>query len=123
MHQTLIRLYADPDGESHIDEQQIELEPTAYAPPAPDVYLSRPMAAVAAAFLHVPAGWIGTWHVAPRRQLFVVLSGEIEVEMSDGARKVGTPGMVALLEDTTGRGHVTRALGSTFARAVVVPLA
>lgn len=123
MRQTLQRLYSDPDGESHIDEQHIELEPAAYAPPAPDVFLSRPLAAVAAAFLQVPAGWTGTWHVAPRRQLFVVLSGELEVEMSDGTRRSGTPGMVALLEDTTGQGHITRAVGDIPASALVVPLA
>jgi uncharacterized cupin superfamily protein len=60
--------------------------------------------------------------VTPRRQLFVVLSGEVEVEMSDGTRRTGTPGMVALLEDTTGRGHVTRTVGDAPVNALAVRL-
>jgi hypothetical protein len=116
-------LYADPSGESHLDTLEAELAATPYAPPAPDVFLSRPMPAAAAVFLSAPAGWTGTWHVSPRRQLFVVLSGEIEVEMSDGTLERSGPGAVALLEDTTGRGHITRVIGDGPVEALVVPLA
>ena len=122
MRKAYFHLYADPSGESHLDTLEAELAATPYAPPAPDVFLSRPMPAAAAVFLSAPAGWTGTWHVSPRRQLFVVLSGEIEVEMSDGTLKRSGPGAVALLEDTTGRGHITRVIGDGPVEALVVPL-
>ena len=101
----------------------VTLTSTPYAPPAPDLYLSQPFPAAAAAFLVFPAGWSGTWHVTPRRQLLVVLSGEIEVETADrGVRRAG-PGTVGLLEDTTGGGHITRVVGDQPVETLVVPLA
>jgi Cupin domain len=123
MRKAYFHLYTDPSGESHLETLEAELAATPFAPPAPDLFLSQPMPAAAAAFLMAPAGWSGTWHVAPRRQLFVVLSGEIEVEMSDGTVQRSGPGTVALLEDTTGRGHITRVIGDAPVEALVVPLA
>jgi len=123
MRKAYFHLYSDPTGASHIETLHDELTATPYAPPAPDVFLSRPMPAAAAVFLCAPAGWTGTWHVSPRRQLFVVLSGEVEVEMSDGTVERSGPGAVALLEDTTGRGHITRVIGGAPVEALVVPLA
>jgi len=123
MRKRYFHFYTDPSGESHLETLEAELAATPYAPPAPDVFLSRPMPAAAAVFLCAPAGWSGTWHVSPRRQLFVVLSGEIEVEMSDGTVERSGPGAVALLEDTTGRGHITRVIGDATVEALVVPLA
>jgi len=123
MRKRYFHFYTDPSGESHLETLEAELAATPYAPPAPDVFLSQPMPAAAAVFLCAPAGWSGTWHVSPRRQLFVVLSGEIEVEMSDGTVERSGPGAVALLEDTTGRGHITRVIGDATVEALVVPLA
>jgi quercetin dioxygenase-like cupin family protein len=123
MRKAYFRLFSDQSGASHLETLEAELTATPYAPPAPDVFLSRPMPAAAAVFLSAPAGWSGTWHVSPRRQLFVVLSGEIEVEMSDGTVERSGPGTVALLEDTTGRGHMTRVIGENAVEALVVPLA
>lgn len=122
MRKEYLHLFSDIGGASHIETVQLDLAPAPYAPPAPDVYLSPIMPAAAAAFLAVPAGWSGTWHVSPRRQLFVVLSGELEVEMSDGAVRRSGPGTVALLDDTTGRGHITRVIGEATVEALVVPL-
>jgi hypothetical protein len=123
VRKTYFRLFTDQTGASHLETLQAELTATPYAPPAPDVFLSRPMPAAAAVFLSAPPGWTGTWHVSPRRQLFVVLTGEIEVEMSDGTIERSGPGAVALLEDTTGRGHITRVIGEGPVEALVVPLA
>ena len=58
--------------------------------------------------------------VAPDR---TPLSGEVEVEMSDGTVERSGPGAVALLEDTTSRGHITRVIGDAAVEALVVPLA
>ncbi|HXL17889.1 MAG TPA: hypothetical protein VN961_10255 [Streptosporangiaceae bacterium] len=81
MRKRYFHLFSDPSGASHLETLEAELTATPFAPPAPDLFLSRPMPAAAAAFLSAPAGWSGTWHVSPQRQLFIVLSGEVEVEM------------------------------------------
>jgi quercetin dioxygenase-like cupin family protein len=123
MRKKYFHLFSDPSGASHLETLEAELTATPFAPPAPDLFLSPAMPAAAAVFLSAPAGWSGTWHVSPQRQLFVVLSGEIEVEMSDGTVERSGPGAVALLEDTTGRGHITRVIGDAAVEALVVPLA
>ncbi len=61
-------------------------------------------------------------HPAPRPQFVVHLEGEIELEVSDGeVRRVG-PETVVLVDDTTGEGHITRSLGATPRRTLMIPL-
>jgi hypothetical protein len=114
--------FADADGESHVEELDVGLESTAFAPPAPDVFLSGPVSAVAFAYLTLPAGWDGGWHPTPLRQLYVQLKGMVEGQVSDGTVVRLGPGDVVLLEDTTGRGHVTRVLGDANSEALVIAL-
>jgi hypothetical protein len=47
-------------------------------------------------------------HNAPRRLLIVQLDGTVEVEVSDGEVRRFGPGSALVVEDTTGKGHVTR---------------
>src|SRR5688500_396504 len=59
-----------------------------------------------------PLAWASTWHPAPRRQLYLQLSGTLEVRVSDGRVRQFSPNSLILLEDTTGKGHCARVLGS-----------
>ena len=52
----------------------------------------------------------------------VLLTGEKEVGVSDGEKRFGRPGTFMLFEDTKGKGHTSRAIGSTDATAVIVRL-
>jgi len=61
------------------------------------------------------------WHPAPRRQLVCVLSGELEIEASDGQTRKLRAGGTMLVEDTSGRGHITRISEETVVIYVVVP--
>ncbi len=105
------RLYADDRGESHFGDVDLGLTPVDFAPPAPPLNLA-PLFPVSRCFLlGGPADWAGdTWHPTPRRQLFCVLQGELDVMTSDGQTRRFAPGGVVLLEDTTGAGHATRAV-------------
>jgi hypothetical protein len=51
------------------------------------------------------------WHTAPRKQFAIDMTGELEVELSSGARQKIGAGDLVFLEDTTGKGHVTRPAG------------
>ncbi len=46
--------------------------------------------------------------MAPQRQYIVLLDGAIEIETSDGERRIFRGGNILLVEDTSGRGHRTR---------------
>ena len=101
-----VRLFADSDGASHIEEGlSVEMEQTNFVPPAPPIAVSALQPAVAYAFLCVPRRYFGDWHPSPKRQWLVFISGQMEFETSDGQRYLGRPGSVVLLEDTHGPGH------------------
>ena len=117
-----LRLYADEEGESHVGEMAASFAMADYAPPAPAFGVSPPVAAARYIFVDFPAGWTSGLHPAPRRQLFVVLSGRGEGGTSTGQTIVLGPGDVLLMEDTTGRGHSARALDGAGARAPMVHL-
>ena len=116
------RLFTDAAGASRFDEVEVSLAATDFAPPAPPMDMSAPMAAGQFVFLQVPAGWVGEMHPSPRRQLSVVLSGVMEVTAGGGEPRVFGPGGFFLMEDTTGAGHATRALGDEDLRMAITAL-
>ena len=63
------------------------------------------------------------WHTGPARQFVITLSGRSEVEVSGGVHVVTSPGHINLIEDTTGKGHVTRNFGPEDRIALTIPLA
>ena len=117
-----IRVYPDADSESHFEDAVMEFKSVDFAPPAPPLDLSSFSQATQFGFLRAPAGWEGDWHPTPCRQWIIYLTGEIEVEVSDGEiRRLG-PGSITLVEDTTGKGHRSRVVGDSEVLAVVVQL-
>ena len=117
-----VRLYTDEQGESHFQDQSETLHPFDFAPPAPLVNLSSAKPASQVIFLGAPTGWTSDLHPAPRRQYFCFLSGEVEITVSDGETRLFKPGAVLLLEDTTGKGHISRLVSEEELLAVVVQL-
>ena len=63
------------------------------------------------------------WHTGPARQFVITLSGSSEVEVSGGVHVAAGPGHINLIEDTTGKGHVTRNFGPEDRIALTIPLA
>ena len=118
----LTRLYCDTEGESHFEDVEVAFNLVDFAPPAPPVSLSSFSPAAQYGFLKSPVGWYGDWHPTPARQIMFYLAGEIEAEVSDGEIRCFGPGSVALVEDTTGRGHKSRVVGDTEALLAVVQL-
>ncbi len=116
------RVYADSKGTSHFEDRDLELAEVDFVPPAPPLFLSAFKRASQIAFCRLPADWFGDWHPTPHHQFFFFLSGEIEVEVSDGKVHRFGPGSVVQLEDIGGKGHVTRVIGSEDVLAAVVQL-
>ena len=117
-----LRLYADENGESHFEELEAEFDMALYAPPAPAFGVSAPVGTTRYVMVHFPARWDSELHPAPRRQLFVMLSGRFQGQTSGGAVRDLGPGDVILMEDTTGKGHAARTLDGTEVHALMVHL-
>jgi len=116
------RIYCDADGESHFEDVTVSVAPVDFAPPAPPLNLAAPIATERAILCTIPAAWIGDWHPAPRCQFFFQLTGELEVTVTDGEIRRFFAGSLVLLEDTKGKGHLTRVVGSTEVDAVFVQM-
>ncbi len=106
------RLYHDAEGESHWAEVPVEMRPTTFAPPSPKIGLSKFNNASRYAFLRFPEGWEGKWHTSPEKQMLIIISGELEIEASDGVAHRFPTGYAVMLEDTEGKGHLTRVVGN-----------
>jgi Cupin domain len=117
-----LRVYTDQHGESHVEDIAVEMSLTEFAPPAPPVDLSSGTPSMNVLFLGFPVGWDSPPHPTPRRQFVFVLAGEIEGAVSDGEVRRSGPGSVFLLEDTWGKGHITRNVGNAPALVAIVQL-
>lgn len=108
-----LRICSTPDGESYFEESEISFDTINYAPPAAPLGVSQPVAAGQYVIIKVPRNWDGGMHPAPRRQLMVVLSGADEIIASDGSSHTLFPGDTLLMEDTKGKGHISKCSGET----------
>ena len=109
---TYARVYAGTDGVTHFQDSPIRMKPGVYVPGIPLVDSAPPWPATMLTFSRLEPGYTSDWHPAPRRQFVVLLTGAVEVTVSDGETRPFGPGSVFLVEDTAGAGHRTRALES-----------
>ena len=96
------RMYTDSGGKARWEE--IDLMKTPEWTKGLDVTTVR--------FSAREPGVLQDWHPAPQRQFVFILSGRLEIGFEDGSKKVFGPGDARLVEDTTGKGHTTIALGN-----------
>lgn len=113
----ITRVYATPDGVSHFEDVDVPL-----AEAGPIGRLSRPEEARHVVFRETAPDYDYDWHPAPARQYIVLLDGEIEIEVGDGATRRFRGGDVLLVEDTAGRGHRTRTVDGKRRRSLFVTL-
>ncbi|MDA1257607.1 MAG: hypothetical protein O3C10_07165 [Chloroflexi bacterium] len=110
------RVYTGGDGESHFEDVEIALHPTATGA------LSDPQDATSIIFRETGGDYDLDFHTAPRRQYVINLFGSVEIEVGDGSKRVLGPGDVLLAEDTTGHGHISRAVAGQVRHSIFVTL-
>jgi hypothetical protein len=105
----IARIYADDRDESHFAAGEVPLSGVSLFPQLPPFLVSRRTGANPVKLFAIPASLsVFDLHTAPERQLAVSLNGWVEYETSDGEIRRCEPGEIVLVEDTTGRGHITR---------------
>ena len=116
---SVTRLYTASDGLTHADTVEIKMAPTTmYA----EAEASQAVKASEAQFFRLPKGKVQDWHNPAHRQYVVTLSGRGEVEIAGGQKILLSPGRIVLLENVTGKGHITRSTGSEDLTFFAVPL-
>jgi quercetin dioxygenase-like cupin family protein len=112
----MTHLFTGPDGQTHAEEIEAKFTPGTNN----EVYK---LLATSGAELHRAApGTVIDWHTAPRRQYVITLSGQGEIEVAGGKKFHVGPGHIDLVEDTTGKGHITRVIGNEERVTLQLPL-
>jgi quercetin dioxygenase-like cupin family protein len=107
------RMWSDANGVSHFEEIDLKDKPD----------WVKGVATTQLSFREWKVGEFYDWHPAPRRQFVIILSGQLEVILGDGTKRLLNPGDLRLVEDTTGKGHQTRTVGNQPCLTVAIPLA
>ena len=104
-----LHIYATPDGESHFGEVEIATTMTPLFPNEAPFELSAYYPASSIRFVHIPAGVREAgFHIPPDKLLAIWLDGQVEFETSDGQVRRLSAGNAVLVEDTHGKGHISR---------------
>jgi quercetin dioxygenase-like cupin family protein len=110
------RLFTGPDGQTHVEE--VEAKFTL----AGELAGYKLLANAGAELRRAPPGRVADWHVAPRRQYVITLSGRGELEVAGGKKIQVGPGSINLVEDVTGKGHITRTVGNEDRVTIQIPV-
>ncbi|HEV8440810.1 MAG TPA: hypothetical protein VGT40_22205 [Methylomirabilota bacterium] len=111
------RLYVDDKGESHFADVEVEFTESTRAG-----RLSARLPATGIIFREVPPDYDLDWHPAPRRQYIVNLDAGVELTASDGEKRRIGAGEIILVEDTWGKGHLSKAVGAELRHCIFVTL-
>ena len=113
------RLFTGPDGKTHAETLEMKLTQQNRS----ETELSDTVKVTGLQFRRTSPKYALDFHPAPARQYVVTLSGRGEIELEDGTKIPLTPGHILLAEDTTGKGHISRAIGSEDRLSLFIQLA
>src|SRR5438067_1725892 len=110
-------LYTDANGESHFRDIEIE-----WAEERRGSKLSKRLPANGVIFRETQAEHDVDWHPAPRRQYIVNLDAGVKITASDGESRFIGVGEIILVEDTSGKGHLSQHLEGKIRHSLFIPI-
>jgi hypothetical protein len=111
------RFFTGPDGLTYAEEIDVKFD---MGDGGNELY--KFLSNSGAVLRRSPPGRVNDWHTASRRQYIITLSGHAELVLSGGQTlKVG-PGDIELAEDTTGKGHITKTVGTEDRVSIAIPV-
>ena len=110
-------LYEDESGISHFRDLDIPWESTSSSGS-----VSARLPAHGIIFRQTKATYDLDWHPAPRRQYIINLDAGVKITASDGESRIIGAGEVILVEDTTGKGHLSQSVNSQIRHSIFVPI-
>jgi hypothetical protein len=110
-------LYEDENGESHWRDIEVE-----WVEQRGSNRFSARFPASGIIFRETLPDYDLDWHPAPRRQYIINLDGGVQLTASDGESRVIGAGEVILVEDTTGKGHLSKNIEQKLRYSIFVPI-
>ena len=109
------RLYTGPDGKTRAQEIEVK-----FGPGGTDGF--KLMAGAGAEIRRAPPGRVVDWHPAPRRQYIVNLDAGVKITASDGEARIIGPGEIILVEDISGKGHLSQSVNGALRHSLFIPI-
>ena len=116
-HPEIWRIFSGEDGKSRMEMLDLKMAPRPAGGLASAVFQ-----ATGVQLVYIAPDQEVRWHNAPRRQVVATVAGEGELETGDGQVLVLRPGVMTVVEDVAGEGHVTRPRGSAGRLVLFIPL-
>jgi len=114
-----LRLFTGPDGLTHAEHVEMKFNPS-----GTNAEVNKLLPLTGSVEIHrTAAESVHDWHRAPQRQYIITLSGHAEIEVAGGKKFVVGPGDIDLVEDTTGKGHITSVIGKDDRVFLQMPIA
>lgn len=110
-------LYEDEDGQSHFRDIEVE-----WTSEGRGGKLSDRLPATGIIFRQVQPDYELDWHSAPRRQYIINLDAGVQITASDGEARIIGAGEVILVEDVSGKGHLSKAVDEKIRHCIFVPV-
>ena len=110
-------LYLDDQGVSHFRDIEIEWVEERHSS-----RLSAVLPATGIIFRETRGDYKLDWHPAPRRQYIVNLDAGVKITASDGESRVIKAGEVILVEDLTGKGHLSESIEGKMRHSIFIPV-
>jgi hypothetical protein len=110
-------LYVDDKGQSHFRDIEVE-----WVDKVNFSRQSRRLPATGIIFRETSPDYDLDWHPAPRRQYIINLDGGVQITAGDGEVRVINAGEVLLVEDTHGKGHLSKSVGDKLRHSIFVPI-
>ncbi len=110
-------LYEDEDGQSHFRDIEVE-----WTSEGRGGKLSDRLPATGIIFRQVQPDYELDWHAAPRRQYIINLDAGVQITASDGEARIIGAGEVILVEDISGKGHLSKAVDEKIRHCIFVPV-
>lgn len=113
----ITRLYVDAKGETHFADVEMPYEKEDKGGKT-----SKRFPATGLIFRETSPSYDYDWHNAPRKQYIVNLDAAVQITVSDGETRTIGAGEVFLVEDTTGKGHVSKAVAGKVRHSLFITL-
>ena len=110
-------LYEDEDGQSHFRDIEVE-----WTSEGRGGKLSDRLPATGIIFRQVQPDYELDWHSAPRRQYIINLDAGVQITASDGEARIIGASEVILVEDISGKGHLSKAVDEKIRHCIFVPV-
>jgi hypothetical protein len=110
------RIYTGDDNRSHFEDIEIDIAPSKSG------LISEIIPATGVIFRETSGDYDYDFHTAPRRQYIINLDAAVEITVGSGEKRILEQGEVFLAEDTTGQGHISRAVDGKIRHSMFITL-